>query len=285
LPPAPHPPPPAPDCPCTVAIGLNPAKPENVFFADEAVTASYAVGCATEVVVGVVKYTDYAAALAALESGRTIDDGGGSGIVYRENGPQWPGVLTGSKPLAGSAPGLYTWYVGARNQLNNSTCSQTLAFQVVGRPGTTSACAPYQACLDKWVQFIKPRVAAKITNNAALNQQVDAFAKNVYDRQVIGMRLDQELLATRNINCTTACTGSVYNPSQITIDFCPSAPPSDYAFFHELVHRAGFDDRLYGAYVTKGLPQPTHTEIEVMAARVAGAVFEGVGSRGCGQYP
>jgi uncharacterized protein YaiE (UPF0345 family) len=267
-----------------VAIGLNPAKPENVFFTDEAVTASYAVGCATEAVVGVIKYTNYAAALAALESGQTIDDGSGSGIVYREGGPQWPGILTGSKALAGSAPGLYAWYVGATNKLNGSTCSQTLAFQVIGRPGTTAACAPYQGCLDKWVQFIKPRIASRITNNAALDGLVDAFAQKVYDRQVIGMRLDQELLATGNITCTTACTGSEINSGQITIDFCPSKPPTDYALLHELVHRVGFDNRIFAAYTGKGLVPPSNNQVEIMAARVAGAVFEGTVARVCSQY-
>jgi hypothetical protein len=279
----PRPPmPPAPDCPCNVTMGLSPAKPDNVFFTDEAVTASYAIDCASEAVIGQIRFTDYAAALAAAEKGQTIDDPGG-GTIYRENSPQWPGILSGSKPITGGAPGLYSWYVGASNTLNNSSSSQTLVFQVVARPATTG-CTAYQGCLDKWVQFIKPRIAAQITNNAALDQEVEAFRDKVYDRQVIGLRLERDVMATGGITCVASCEGSGISTNQVTIDFCPNAPPTDYALLHELVHRAGFDNRLIQAYVNKGLGPPTKTQVEVMTAHVAAAVFTGVGSRTCAQY-
>jgi hypothetical protein len=282
---APHPPappPPGPACPCAVTLGLSPVRADHVYFTDEPLTASYRVDCATEVVVGQMKHTDYRQALAAAEKGQTIDDGGGSGLVVPDTSPQWPGILSGSRSMAGSAPGVYSWYIGASNRQDGSQCSQLVAFQLIARPATATPCAPYQGCIDKMVRYIKPRIAPGVTGNAALDSQVEAFRDKVYDRQVIGLRLEQDLLATGNITCISTCAGTSYTPPTVTLDFCPNAYPTDYALLHELVHRAGFDDRLIAAYTAKGLAAPTHTQVEQMAAQVAGAPFDV--SRTCTQY-
>jgi hypothetical protein len=218
-PPAPPPPaPPTPDCSCSVTMGLSMSRPDNVFFTDDALTASYAIDCATNASIGETEYSDYRAALAAAEGGYAIDSGG-SAIVYSNTSPQWAGIVSGSRSMAGKPPGVYRWYVGAANGLNGSRCSQTLAFQLINRPGTTPACADYDDCIAAMTQHIKPRINAGITNNAVLDTQVEAFRDGVYDRHVIGLRLEQDVLSPANITCTTCGPGTRYAGGVVTLDF------------------------------------------------------------------
>lgn len=272
---------PLPDCNASVTMGLNLVNADNVFFTDDALTASYSISCATSATIGEMEYWDYRAALAAAEGGYAIDHGS-SGLYVTNADAAWESKLSGSANMAGRAPGVYRWFVSATNAENGTRSEQTLVFQLIDRPATAGACDDYNDCIAAMARFIKPRVNAGITANAALDADVEAFRDGVYDRRVIGLRLEQDLLSLSNITCTTCGAGSRYDGGLITLDFCMPFYPTDYAFLHELVHRAGFDERLMDAYAARGLGAPSRGQIEEMAAQVAGAAFDR--SRICPDY-
>jgi hypothetical protein len=278
----PRPPaPPTPKCNCSVTMGLNLTREDNVFFTDEALTASYSINCATSATIGELEYWDYRAALAAAEGGYAIDYGS-SGLFIRNTDPAWESKQTGSVNFAGRAPGVYRWYISATNAENGTRSEQALVIQLIDRPSTTAACGEYNDCIAAMARYMKPRINAGITTNAALDAEVEAFRDGVYDRRVIWLRLEQDLLSLANITCTTCGPGSRYDGGLITLDFCLPTYPTDYAFLHELVHRAGFDERLIAAYTARGLAEPTMGQVEMMAAQVAGAPFDR--SRICTEY-
>ena len=106
--------PPSPKCNANVTIGLNIARADNIFFTDEALTASYSINCANTATIGELEYWDYRAALAAAEGGYAIDYGSGA-LFIRDTDPGWESKLTGSVNFAGRAPGVYRLWIGATN--------------------------------------------------------------------------------------------------------------------------------------------------------------------------
>jgi len=285
--------PPSPDCTPIIFMWPEPMRPYNLYFSDRDLRINYSVDCATSVGVSDLEFYSTAEALAMEESG-VFGDHGGGGVFYTDAATSR--VLEGTKffPSGSLSPGVYIWRIGAGNHLNpaDATASDAFVFQVISRPSIDDSCAAYRSYINTMVRHIAPIIDRGITNNTTLDSQVEAFRDGILDRRVIGLRLKREIerMSTdTNIVCTDCAPGASasYNertPNRITLNFCGSTFPSDYALLHELTHKVGFNSRLIRAYMDSGLWERTSSgtplyneykiRVERMTAVVSGAPFD-----------
>lgn len=297
-----HPPVPASDdCSCTVHMWITPEKTDNVYYDDETFTVHYSVDCATGVTVGDTEFISTARLLRAAEDG-TILGGGSGGTHYSDAAAS--GRLQGSYTISpGATPGVYRWTIAANNSLNpsGSSCHETLVYQILERPTFDDSCADYEACLYEMVRELKELVRDYITNNSRLDTEVEAFRDGIYQRRVIGLRLERELEAMARRGTTIVCQHCAgedgihwdeSTPSIVYLDFCPPTYPTEYAILHELTHKVGFNTDLIRAYIDAGIwdaggdMSTYRRNVEIMTCVVSGAPWEerGMVPRICPDY-
>jgi hypothetical protein len=273
---------------------------DNVYFKDQDFTLYYSVDCATSLTVGQLDFHSTDEALGWAEAG-VAGDHGSWGAYYADAAAA--GKLEGSIHVAPDSltPGYYTWPIYASNNLNpgSTAASETLVFRVITRPDTEGPCADFVDCIDAMARHIAPLILPGITNNAALDDDVEAFRDGILDRRVIGLRLQREIerMSTRTtIRCLGCGESSGWTPGEpdvIKLSFCPGDYyPTDYALLHELTHKVGFNDDLILAYMDAGLWERAESGtdtyngyrglVEEMTFAVAGAAFDR--SRTCTEY-
>lgn len=297
-----------PDCACEVFQWITDARGPAVYFTDESFEVNYSVDCATSVTIGDTQFISTARKLEAAEGGYFLA-GGGGGVHYSDAAAE--GKLSGSYTVAAGSisPGLYLRPIFARNADNpdSDSCDETLSYHIIERPPLDASCTEADTCIYNMLREIRSLVSKYITNNEHLDSEVAALADGIYQRKVIGLKLERELEVMTTRGTTFICQecpedGGIHwdeaTPDLVYVAYCmDNSDPrenwtfTDYSVLHELTHKVGFNTDLIDAYVSAGLWDGADVDlnrqrVEEMTATVSGAPWEerGVRAHGCWVY-